>query len=82
MRVTYWEGLIADEMLLVVVLPEFLKACHNLLHIEVWIDLLAEQTLHLIEIGGVAARAAQATCRLLSRRLHIRVNCSAIDEQK
>mmetsp|Transcript_32953 Transcript_32953/g.72832 ORF Transcript_32953/g.72832 Transcript_32953/m.72832 type:complete len:279 (-) Transcript_32953:229-1065(-) len=54
------EGLIADEVLLVVVLLELSQHCVQLLHIQVGVHLQVEHTLHFIEVSGVEAGGQQS----------------------
>ena len=49
------EGIVPHEVLLVEVLPELLEDGHELILVEVGVDLLAEELLHLVEVGGVEA---------------------------
>ena len=49
------EGVVADEVLLVEVILELAEDRDELRLVEVGVDLLAEELLHLVEVGGVEA---------------------------
>lgn len=56
----FLEGLVPDEMGLVVVGLELLEECHELFLVEVLVDFGVEESLHLIEVSGVESRGEQS----------------------
>ena len=59
------ERVVAHEVLLVEILLELLEDRHELGFVEVGVDLLAEELLHLVEVGGVEAGRQEVLVRSL-----------------
>ena len=79
------EGVVADEVLLVEVLLELAEDRDELRLVEVGVDLLVEELLHLVEVGGVEAgvrRFSEAASLMPSRVSLMPVSSSTLVEAR